>query len=56
MGTHLIWIILGILNIFSNTLQKYMAEDKQKSAYWWGVSTGVWFCVILIHFLKIFGA
>ena len=56
MGRAILWICIGVTNIFTSVLQKSTHESKGKTAYWDGVLCGANAVMVLMWILKLCGA
>ncbi len=55
MGTAIMWIIIGVINIITSVLNKQTHESKGKTAYWDGVLCGLNIIMILAWVCRLCG-
>lgn len=55
MGTAILWICVGVMNIVSSVLRKKTNESKGKSSYWDGVLCGLNITLIFAWVCRLCG-
>lgn len=55
MGTAIMWIFIGAINIITSVLNKYDHESKGKTAYWDGMICGLNIILILAWVCRLCG-
>jgi len=55
MGTAIMWIVIGVINIITSVLNKYDHESKGKTTYWDGMICGLNIILILAWVCRLCG-
>ena len=55
MGTAIMWLIIGVINIITSVLNKQTHESKGQTAYWDGVLCGLNIIMILAWVCRLCG-
>lgn len=55
MGTAIMWLIIGVINIITSVLNKQTHESKGETAYWDGVLCGLNIIMILAWVCRLCG-
>lgn len=55
MGTAIMWIVIGVINIITSVLNKYDHESKGKTTYWDGMICGLNITLIIAWIARLCG-